>query len=213
MTEISNNQATGERSTEERILIAAEAEFMQKGYAGARTTAIAEAAGVTHAMLHYYYRTKDKLFGRIVSDKISALVRTFLITIDNDKSLAESIRNAVESHFDLVRANPELPRFIVMEVFPNPNLMNMLKEKIVSIAGDALSGLQARIDQGVRDGECRQVSVPSLMMDIISLNVFPFLGVSVLKTLTHLFGGLTYDQILDMRREENVQTILRKILP
>lgn len=44
--------------TENRILKAAEAEFLAKGYAGARTTAIAEAAGVTHAMLHYYFRTR-----------------------------------------------------------------------------------------------------------------------------------------------------------
>lgn len=49
--------------TEARILQAAEHEFLTKGYAGARTTSIAEAAGVTHAMFHYYFRTKDKLFG------------------------------------------------------------------------------------------------------------------------------------------------------
>ena len=48
--------------TEVRILQAAEKEFLEKGYAGAKTTDIAAAAGVTHAMLHYYFRTKDKLF-------------------------------------------------------------------------------------------------------------------------------------------------------
>ena len=48
------------KDTEAMILQAAEKEFLEKGYAGARTTAIAEAAGVTHAMLHYYFRTKDK---------------------------------------------------------------------------------------------------------------------------------------------------------
>ena len=60
--------------TESRILQAAEREFFEKGYAGARTASIAEAAGVTHAMLHYYFRTKDKLFERIVSEKISILI-------------------------------------------------------------------------------------------------------------------------------------------
>lgn len=61
--------------TENRILKAAEAEFLAKGYAGARTTAIAEAAGVTHAMLHYYFRTKDKLFERILNEKNTAGAR------------------------------------------------------------------------------------------------------------------------------------------
>lgn len=64
--------------TEDRILQAAEAEFLAKGYAGARTTAIAEAAGVTHAMLHYYFRTKDKLFERILNEKIQ-LVRDIML--------------------------------------------------------------------------------------------------------------------------------------
>ena len=64
------------RDTETLILQAAEKEFFEKGYSGAKTTAIAEAAGVTHAMLHYYFRTKDKLFEKIVSDKIGNLGAT-----------------------------------------------------------------------------------------------------------------------------------------
>lgn len=57
------------QDTEYLILQAAEREFMSKGFAGARTTSIAEAAGVTHAMFHYYFRTKEKLFDRIIAEK------------------------------------------------------------------------------------------------------------------------------------------------
>ena len=68
-----NKEQSHSQDTETRILEAAEKEFFEKGYAGARTTSIAEAAGVTHAMLHYYFRTKDNLFERIVSEKINML--------------------------------------------------------------------------------------------------------------------------------------------
>ena len=68
-----NKELTHSQDTETRILQAAEKEFLEKGYAGARTVSIAEAAGVTHAMLHYYYRTKDNLFEKIVSDKMHML--------------------------------------------------------------------------------------------------------------------------------------------
>ena len=68
-----NNEHSNLQSTEARILQAAEKEFFEKGYAGARTVSIAEAAGVTHAMLHYYFRTKDKLFEQIVAGKINML--------------------------------------------------------------------------------------------------------------------------------------------
>lgn len=47
-------------NTEQAILQAAETEFLDKGFALAKTTEIAKQAGVTHAMLHYYYRTKEK---------------------------------------------------------------------------------------------------------------------------------------------------------
>ena len=47
------------QNKESEILAAAEQEFIAKGYDGARTTSIAQAAGVTHAMLHYYFRTKS----------------------------------------------------------------------------------------------------------------------------------------------------------
>ena len=45
------------QSKESQILEAAEKEFLTKGYNGARTTSIAKEAGVTHAMLHYYFRS------------------------------------------------------------------------------------------------------------------------------------------------------------
>ena len=57
------------RNKEQAIIDAAEREFLTKGFDGARTTSIAQAAGVTHAMLHYYFRTKEKIFERILDER------------------------------------------------------------------------------------------------------------------------------------------------
>ena len=62
------------QSKEQQILEAAEKEFLEKGYNGARTTSIAKAADVTHAMLHYYFRTKEQLFERFIDKKMSEIV-------------------------------------------------------------------------------------------------------------------------------------------
>ena len=64
------------QSKEQQILAAAEQEFLTRGYDGARTTSIAQAAGVTHAMLHYYFRTKEQLFKRIVRGLQSEINRS-----------------------------------------------------------------------------------------------------------------------------------------
>ena len=66
------------RNKEQAILEAAEREFIAKGFAGARTTSIAEAAGVTHAMLHYYFRTKEQLFERILDEKMRLMGESVL---------------------------------------------------------------------------------------------------------------------------------------
>ena len=67
-----------QQNKEQAILKAAEREFLTKGYAGARTTSIAEAAGVTHAMLHYYFRTKEHIFERILDEKMRLMSESVL---------------------------------------------------------------------------------------------------------------------------------------
>lgn len=110
--------------TESRILQAAEKEFLTKGYAGARTTSIAEAAGVTHAMFHYYFRTKEKLFDRIMTEKIALLKDIMSKTVmEPGQSLEDKLRNVIGQHLDFLAANPDMPRFLVGEVFGSPERM------------------------------------------------------------------------------------------
>jgi TetR/AcrR family transcriptional regulator len=54
--------------TERKILQAAREVFQRKGLYGARMQEIADAAGINKALLHYYFRNKDKLFDAIFSD-------------------------------------------------------------------------------------------------------------------------------------------------
>ena len=118
MVESSDNTKV---SKEKAILEAAEREFLTKGFAGARTVSIAEAAGVTHAMLHYYFRTKEHLFERILDDKMRIMGESVLSAFGQPGLLLEErIRGGVEQHFDFIADNPDLPRFIVNEVFSHP---------------------------------------------------------------------------------------------
>lgn len=52
-------------TTEQKILEAARKIFLEKGLDGARMQDIADKAGINKAMLHYYFRSKDKLFEQI----------------------------------------------------------------------------------------------------------------------------------------------------
>lgn len=199
------------QDTESRILQAAEKEFFEKGYAGARTVSIAEAAGVTHAMLHYYFRTKDKLFERIVSDKMTLLGNIVLSAIgDESQPLEERIRQGVERHFDFISANRDLPRFIVNEVFSHPERIEILKTSIQNIVNDLLNNLQQEIDEYAAKGLCQQADARMLLIDIVSLNVFPFMAVPIVKEAIG-YSYKSYDEFLTLRKKENVETVLRKL--
>lgn len=197
--------------TESRILQAAENEFFEKGYAGARTASIAEAAGVTHAMLHYYFRTKDKLFERIVSEKISILGNIIISAIgDEDLTLEDRIRQGIERHFDFIAANRDLPKFIVNEVLTRPDVIEMMKCNLQNIVNNLLNSLQHEIDAYAAKGLCRQVNARMLLIDIVSLNVFPFMAAQiVLGAIGDSYNS--YDEFLALRKTENVETILNKL--
>lgn len=207
------NPQSEPQSTETRILEAAVQEFMTKGYAGARTTAIAEAAGVTHAMLHYYFRTKDKLLDRIIESKIGTLRDIMLASLgDPTIPLFDKIKSAIENHQDFIAANPELPRFMINEVLNRPDRMPKVIERLKHHTPLVVQSLQRQIDEYADRGLCRRVDAGMLMLDIVSLNIFPF---SATPMVNALLDGMMEDReaFVEARKKENLETIMRKLKP
>ncbi|MDE7422014.1 MAG: TetR/AcrR family transcriptional regulator [Muribaculaceae bacterium] len=201
------------QDTEHKILEAAEKEFLSKGFAGARTTTIAEAAGVTHAMLHYYFRTKAKLFDRVLTEKTKLLKEAiFKSTDDADVSLEETIRSIIDRHLDFIGANPELPRFMIEEIYNDQERAHIFLEQIGIYAPLMIGALQMKIDKAASEGKCRQVDARTLMLDIASLNIFSFMAAPVVNVALE---DLTADpdKFLAMRKKENYDTIIRKLMP
>lgn len=196
---------------EQAILEAAEREFLKKGFDGARTTSIAAAAGVTHAMLHYYFRTKEQLFERILDEKMRMMGQSVLAAFGDARlPLPERLRNGIERHFDFIAANPDLPRFIVNEVFARPERYEAMQRQIRSLMGVMLIDTQRALDEAADRGEIRRIDVRMLMLDIISLNVFVFIAYPILESL---LGDLTADRerFFELRKAETVETVMRRL--
>lgn len=202
-----------DKDTETLILEVAEAEFLSKGFIGARTTSIAQAAGVTHAMLHYYFRTKENLFKRIIANKIALLKESVIDPIGNvDAPLSEIIRNLINNYLDLLAANPEMPRFLIGEISSNPERTSQLLDGIGKIATTLITILQTKIDNGVSQGICRHVDAKMLILDIISLNVFAFMAApAVNAALDNCMNDM--NTFVEQRKRENYDTIMRKLKP
>lgn len=207
-----NSMQNNELNTEQKIIEAAQEEFMLKGFAGARTTAIAEKAGVTHAMFHYYFRTKEKIFEKIISQKLellSSLIKDSIMS--GNYPLEEKLRHIIDRHIDFISENPELPGFLVREIFSNSERLNLVRSKIESFAPILVANLQSELDKGFNEGKYRKIDARMLLIDIISLNVFAFMAAPLVNVV---LSGFMDDKetFRELRKKENFDTIMRKIM-
>ena len=202
---------TVKTDTESRILQAAEEEFLLKGLEGARTTAIAERAGVTHAMLHYYFRTKNMLFERIIEEKMrnagNIMQAVFVL---GDMPLMERVNRGVEQHFDFIAANPNLPRFVIQEIYSHPERHEIMRSQVLTITKDWLCDLQRHIDESAATKATEWIDARMLLLDIVSLNLFAFIGYPFVSLM---FDGLVTDKkvFFEKRKAENVELIMRRL--
>ena len=107
--------------TEKSILKAAKLVFYKKGLAAARMQEIADEANINKAMLHYYFRSKQKLFEAVFIQAFRELAPLLNTIFNSDKPIFEKIRDFVDSYITFVTDNPYLPTFIIQEVNINPH--------------------------------------------------------------------------------------------
>lgn len=199
--------------TEQLILQAAYREFTEKGFAGARTTAIAEQAGVTHAMLHYYFRTKEKLYETVIRHKVTDIANLVVKAFGDDSlPLFERLEKGIATHFDFLCDNPELPRFVLSVLSDRPDFLASMKDELIIRFKYVADGLQSQIDDASSRGECRRADAMMLVLDIASLNIFPFLASPILSLVFNEASD-NRDAFLARRKQENINTIINKLRP
>lgn len=198
------------QSKEHQILAAAEKEFVDKGFDGARTTSIAKAAGVTHAMLHYYFRTKEHLFDRVIEKKTNEIIPLLTYLFGNERlPLIERIKEAISVHFDFVIANPDLPKFLLNEVFPHKDRYDVFKSKMYSVL-PVFNKLQKEVDEAALRGEVEQFNVILLFQSILSLNIFTSIMSQFVENIFSE-GIEGYESLYAARKAENIEMIMRRI--
>lgn len=106
-----------ETSAEQKILDAAREVFMAKGYDATRTRDIAEKAGINLALLNYYFRSKEKLFGRVMMENVQKFFGTvFPIVSDESTTLETKLELLVQHYLDMLIRFPEMPLFLFSEL-------------------------------------------------------------------------------------------------
>lgn len=171
-------------TTEEKIKEAARKVFQKKGYAGTRTRDIADEAGVNLALLNYYFRSKEKLFDLIMGETMQLFFQSMKGLINNENTtLDEKLQDLTNRYIDLLSTQPELPIFILNEIQMNPKgLSERMGLQQVVIGSFILK--QFRNDLNIKD--IPDSALLQLIVNIIGMMVFPFIGKPLLKEIFNL---------------------------
>ncbi len=201
-----------DNKTEKSILQAAEEEFLLKGFAGARTTEIAQRAGVNHAMLHYYFKTKEQLFEQVLVSKIALFQHSVLDVFEfSGESVVETIVEGMSRHFDFLVENPMLPRFMANEVIVRPEYVEKIRTAAQLLNGNLLDKAQRALDEGAEKGEICPIDVMTLLVDIVSLNLLVFTLHPLVAQMQPVFGDLA--AFYAKRKKENIEVIVKRLKP
>lgn len=187
-----------EMSTQDRIKIAATKVFTTKGLDGARMQDIADEAQINKAMLHYYFRSKDHLFKIIFEEKARNIFSSVSMLALESVPIEERIKTFVSNQIDLVSEFPTMPLFVMNEGRKNPKLIEDLFENVPT--AQALKIVQEAINHEVEAGNIRQITVQELMLNLISLTVYPFIAEPALK---HVFS-LTNEDFKNMMTKRKI---------
>jgi len=194
--------------TAARILEAAEEEFMEKGYGNAKMMSIAARAGVSHSMLHYYYRSKEKMFQMIFDGKAQLIVSILEGISGKGLNFHEVITQFVENQFNLMMENDRFIWFIIDELLHNEENVAKVIDIVKPKLGEYLQWFNEELDKEIMAGNIKRITARDLIMNIVSLNASSFLYIPVLKKLT---PEIDINEYLLGRRDENASFIWNAI--
>jgi AcrR family transcriptional regulator len=160
-------------TTEQKILQAAKEVFMENGLDGARMQDIADKAGINKALLHYYFRSKDKLFEVIFLEEARKFLPKVIDIMMSELTLFEKVEKFVGQYIDTLIQNPLLPIFILHEINRNPN--ETLK-KIFGNQRPPVEKVEEHLSKMIKKGVIKPIKAEQLMLNMVSLCIFPFLA-------------------------------------
>ena len=199
-----------EDNMEKQILLAAKELFLLNGYDAVSTTQVAKKAGCNQALVHYYYRTKQNLFKIIFQEEIEKMFKRLIEIPQDDISIEEFISKVIDTQLEFMKENKDVPLFLLGELRNNSEILELLPENYSYYSNEILGKMRTFIKMKQSKGELQEVIVEDLLVDILSLNVFPIMTQSF---FLKVWGMNPQEQntFLEKRKEHIKKVILASI--
>lgn len=179
---------------EARIVDAARQLFIERGFVGTSMSDIASRAGINRPTLHYYFRTKERMFDAVFGGIVGTLVpRVKDIVLQPDRPIGERVASVVDAYYDVFGANPGLPMFIVREMHRDFDgvVRTIMELRLGQYIESVRQGLQGEMDSG----RLRQVPMRYLFLTFYSMLTMPFVAGNLCRTVL-IDEGETFADLL-----------------
>ena len=199
---------TEKEKTEEKIIEAARQVFLVKGFDGARMQEIADTAEINKGLLHYYFKSKNKLFEMVFGIAFETMFARMTSIINADQPLFDKIRSFCHSYISLLSVNSYLPRFVLNELGKNPEnfVSNLLKKKMKP----NFRPFFVQIEQEIEAGNIRNVEPLEVVVNMMSLCVFPFIGKPIFQVMLNL-NPKQFEEMIETRKTEVAEFIIQSL--
>jgi len=186
-----------DNQTEEKIFEAATEVFIEKGMDGSRMQDIADRAGMNKSLLHYYYRTKDRLFNAVFEMIALQMMKKFAPVFDANTSFENKIRFFFSEHISFLQKNPRLPAFLLNEINRNPD---RIRKFVSNVNVENFWNMLYTQHKNELDkyGITRE-NIPQIMTTLVSMSVFPFAAKNLLEGILGQIG-LKFEDYMEERK-------------
>src|ERR1035437_5356460 len=181
------------------ILRAAAQEFAEHGIAGARTDAIARAARVNKALLYYYFKDKETLYGAVLDNAFSGMKTNIFQVLDSDLPPREKIMAYVGAYFDFIASNQIYPKLMQREMMRAREGDSVHINRLVKTYFQPIyRRVGALLHKGIAEGDFRKVDPAHFVPSMVSIIVFYFSSAPVMQRIVR-FNPLTPERIAERR--------------
>jgi AcrR family transcriptional regulator len=199
--------------TEQKIFDAAREIFVQQGHDGARMEEIARKAGINKALLHYYFRSKDKLYQEVFTREARNLLNDLIGSINLDLEIQDLLRSFIRHYIDRLYENPLVIRFFLWEIRKGgQHISEMLQPLLQKEGRPAPRKLVKKFEQASASGEIRRLDPYHLVFNLISMCIYTFIAEPVIEVLFPEIN-VRNRSFTDKRKEEVYHLIWDGIKP
>ncbi len=199
---------TKKDTTEEKILEAAKTVFVSKGMDGARMQEIADEAGINKALLHYYFRTKERLFEAIFTEIIKFAFPRLTQIIQSDVGMVSKIEQVIDAYMAVLIKHPFVPGFIMKELNRDPTGLLKLVLKFKLNPQVVFDQIQEAMDRG----EIIRMKPQHLVVNVVSMCIFPFVARPVLNFIVFKEDPGTLEAFYAERADIIKQFVIKAIV-